>query len=110
MQSPVEQVRLPELKFGRPSSEDFEADTDGAILIWRAGHEAWVPVAVMRRFEAASRDRHGADTALAGHPEPLQRFKLPDLAPRSGNQKDTRGELAAERFQYARQRVRQRLG
>ena len=40
----------------------------------------------------------------------VQRFKLLDLALRSRNQKDTVGELAAARFQHARQRVRQRLG
>ena len=89
-------------------SEEFEADTDGAILAWRAGYEAWGLVAVMQRFEAASRNRYAADTGLTGHPEPLQRFKILDEALRSRNEKDTLGELGAERFQAATQSVRQR--
>ncbi len=64
----------------------------------------------MQRFEAASRNRYAADTALAGHPEPLQRFKILDVALRSRNEKDTLGELGAERFQAATQSVRQRSG
>ena len=65
---------------------------------------------VMQRFEAASRDRYGADSALAGHPEPLQRLKMLDVALRSRDEKDTLGELAAERFRRATQRVRHRSG
>lgn len=64
----------------------------------------------MQRFEAASRNSYNADTALAGHPEPLQRFKMLDAALRSRKEKDTLGELAAERFQRATQSVRQRPG
>ena len=49
-------------------------------------------------------------SGLAGHPEPLQRLKILDLALRSRNEKDTLGELGAERFQGATQSVRQRPG
>jgi predicted Zn-dependent protease len=110
MQSSIEQMKSPEIRAGLSKSEEFEADTDGAILAWRAGYEAWGLVAVMQRFEAASRDSYGADTALAGHPEPPQRFKMLDAALRSRNEKDTLGELAAEQFQGATQSVRQRSG
>ena len=108
MQGSIERMNSPEVRAGLSKSEEFEADTDGAILAWRAGYEAWGLVAVMQRFEAAGRDR--ADTALAGHPEPLQRFKMLDAALRSRNEKDTLGELAAERFQGATQSVRQHPG
>ncbi len=110
MQSSIERMNSPETKAGLSKSEEFEADTDGAILAWRAGYEAWGLVAVMQRFEAASRERYSADTALAGHPEPLQRLRILDVALRSRNEKDTLGELAAERFQRATQGVRQRSG
>ena len=110
MQSSIERMNSPETKAGLSKSEEFEADTDGAILAWRAGYEAWGLVAVMQRFEAASRERYGADTTLAGHPEPLQRLRILDVALRSRNEKDTLGELAAERFQRATQGVRQRSG
>jgi predicted Zn-dependent protease len=110
MQRSIEQMNSPQTRAGLSKAEEFEADADGAILAWRAGYEAWGLVAVMQRFEAVSRDRYGADTALAGHPEPLQRLKLLDLALRSRNEKDTLGELAAERFQRATQSVRQRSG
>ena len=65
---------------------------------------------VMQRFEAASRDRHGADSALAGHPQPLQRLKMLDVALRSRDEKDTLAELAAEQFQRATQSMRRRPG
>jgi beta-barrel assembly-enhancing protease len=110
MQSSIERMNSPEVRSGLSKSEEFEADSDGAILAWRAGYEAWGLVAVMQRFEAASRNRYAADTALAGHPEPLQRFKILDVALRSRNEKDTLGELGAERFQAATQSVRQRSG
>lgn len=110
MQSSIEQMKSPEMRAGLSKSEEFEADSDGAILAWRAGYEAWGLVAVMQRFEAAIRDRYGADTALAGHPEPLQRLKMLDLALRSRDEKDTLGEVAAERFQRATQNLRQRAG
>lgn len=110
MQSSIERMNSPETKAGLSKSEEFEADTDGAILAWRAGYEAWGLVAVMQRFEAASRDRYGADTALAGHPEPLQRLRMLDVALRSRDEQDTLGELAAERFQRATQGVRQHSG
>jgi hypothetical protein len=63
----------------------------------------------MQRFEAASRDRYD-DTALAGHPEPLQRFKILDAALRSRNEKDTLGELGTKRFLEATQNIRQSAG
>ncbi|MBC8007396.1 MAG: M48 family metalloprotease [Prolixibacteraceae bacterium] len=110
MQSSIERMNSPETKAGMSKSEEFEADTDGAILAWRAGYEAWGLVAVIQRFEAASRDRYGTDTALTGHPEPLQRLRMLDVALRSRDEKDTLGELAAERFQRATQGVRQRSG
>ena len=110
MQSSIERMNSPELRSGMSKSEEFEADSDGAILAWRAGYEAWGLVAVMQRFEAASRNRYVADNALAGHPEPLQRLKILDFALRSRNEKDTLGELGMERFQGATQSVRQRPG
>ena len=110
MQSSVERMNSPEVRAGLSKSEEFEADSDGAILAWRAGYEAWGLVAVMQRFEAASRDRYGADTALAGHPEPLQRLKLLDVALRSRKENDTQGELAAERFKAETQSLRQPPG
>jgi len=110
MQLPIEQMIAPETKANLSKSEEFEADTDGAILAWRAGYEAWGLVAVMQRFEAVSRDRYSADMALTGHPEALQRFKLLDLALRSQDEKDTLGEVASERFQRATQSLRQREG
>lgn len=110
MQSSIEQMKSPEMRAGLSKSEEFEADSDGAILAWRAGYEAWGLVAVMQRFEAASREHYAADTALAGHPEPLQRLKMLDLALRSRDEKDTLGELAAERFQRATQSLRPRAG
>lgn len=36
MQSSIEQMKSPELRAGLSKSEEFEADTDGAILAWRA--------------------------------------------------------------------------
>ena len=110
MQSSIERMNSPEVRSGLSKSEEFEADSDGAILAWRAGYEAWGLVAVMQRFEAASRNRYASDNALAGHPEPLQRFKMLDAALRSRNEKDTLGELAVERFQGATQGLRQRSG
>jgi len=108
VQSSIDRMNSPEMRANLSKSEEFEADTDGAILAWRAGYEAWGLVAVMQRFEAASRNRYGADAGLTGHPEPLQRFKILDAALRSRNEKDTLGELGAERFQAATQGVRQR--
>jgi predicted Zn-dependent protease len=110
MQSSIERIRSPEVRSGLSKSEEFEADSDGAILAWRAGYEAWGLVAVLQRFEAASRNLYAADTALAGHPEPLQRLKMLDAALRSRNEKDTLGELGTERFQNATQSLRQRSG
>ena len=109
MQSSIERMNSPQMRANLSKSEEFEADTDGAILAWRAGYEAWGLVAVMQRFEAASRDRYD-DTALAGHPEPLQRFKILDAALRSRNEKDTLGELGTERFLEATQNIRQSAG
>jgi predicted Zn-dependent protease len=108
MQRSVEQMQSPETRAGLTKFEEFEADSDGAILAWRAGYEAWGLVAVMQRFEAASRDRYAADTALAGHPEPLQRLKMLDLALRSRDEKETLGEVVAERFQRAKLSLRPR--
>ena len=110
MQSSIERMNSPEVRSGMSKSEEFEADSDGAILAWRAGYEAWGLVAVMQRFEAASRNHYVSDSALAGHPEPLQRFKLLDAALRSRNEKDTLGELGTERFQGATQSLRQHSG
>jgi beta-barrel assembly-enhancing protease len=110
MQSSIERMNSPEVRSGISKSEEFQADTDGAILAWRAGYEAWGLVAVMQRFEAASRNLYAADTALAGHPEPLQRLKILDAALRSRNEKDTLGELGTERFRAATQSVPQRSG
>lgn len=107
IQRTVEQMNSPETRAGLSKSEEFEADIDGAILAWRAGYEAWGLVAVMQRFEAASREQYAA-SALSGHPEPLQRLKVLDLALRSRDEKNTLGELAAERFQRAMQSLRQR--
>jgi beta-barrel assembly-enhancing protease len=107
MQSSIERMNSPEVRSGLSKSEEFEADSDGAILAWRAGYEAWGLVAVMQRFEAASRTAYAADNALAGHPEPLQRLKILDVALRSRNEKDTLGELGKERFQDATQSLRQ---
>jgi predicted Zn-dependent protease len=109
VQSSIERMNSPEVRAGLSKSEEFEADTDGAILAWRAGYEAWGLVAVLQRFEAASRDPYAAN-ALAGHPEPLQRLKVLDVALRSRNEKDTLGELGAERFKGATQNLRQRSG
>lgn len=110
MQRSFEQLNSPETRAGMSQGEEFEADVDGAVLAWRAGYEAWGLVAVMQRFEAASRDQYKADTQLAGHPEPLQRFKILDLALRSRDEKDTLGESAADRFQRAMQSLRRRPG
>jgi len=108
VQSSIERMNSPEMRANLSKSEEFEADADGAILAWRAGYEAWGLVAVMQRFEAASRNRYGADAGFSGHPEPLQRFKILDAALRSRNEKDTLGELGAERFQATTQSVPQR--
>jgi predicted Zn-dependent protease len=108
MQSSIERMNSPEVKSGMSKAEEFEADTDGAILAWRAGYEAWGLLAVMQRFEAASRSLYAGDNALAGHPEPLQRLKILDAALRSRNEKDTLGELGTERFQGATHSLRQR--
>lgn len=110
MQSSIERMNSPEVRSGLSKSEEFEADADGAILAWRAGYEAWGLVAVMQRFEAASRDRYGTETALTGHPEPVQRLKILDAALRSRNEKDTLGESGTERFQRATQSLRQLPG
>lgn len=106
VQSISERVNSPEMRSGLSKYEEFEADTDGAMLAWRAGYEAWGLVAVMQRFEAASRDHYSADTALAGHPEPLERFRMLDLGLRSRSEKHTLGEVAAERFQRATHSLR----
>ena len=110
MQGSIEQMKSPEVQAGLSKSEEFEADSDGAILAWRAGYEAWGLMAVLQRFEAASRERHDAGAALADHPEPLQRLKMLDAALRSRNEKNTLGEAAAERFQALTQGTRKPAG
>lgn len=59
MQSSIERMNSPETKAGLSKSEEFEADTDGAILAWRAGYEAWGLVAVMQRATQGVRQRSG---------------------------------------------------
>jgi predicted Zn-dependent protease len=110
VQSSIERMNSPEMRANLSKSEEFEADTDGAILAWRAGYEAWGLVAVLQRFEAATRNQYGTDVGLTGHPEPLQRFKILDAALRSRSEGNTRGEQGTERFQAATQTVRQRSG
>ena len=110
MQRSVEQMQSPELKAGLSKSEEFEADADGAILAWRAGYEAWGLMAVMQRFEAASRQDNAPAGGLSGHPEPLQRLKVLDAALRSRNENDLGGESGAERFRSATQAVRKAPG
>ncbi len=110
MQRSLEQMQSPELKAGLSKGEEFEADADGAILAWRAGYEAWGLMAVMQRFEAASRSDNAPAEALTAHPEPLQRFKVLDAALRSRNESELLGELGAERFRSATQALRKRPG
>ncbi len=110
MQRSLDQMQTPELRSGLSKSEEFEADADGAILAWRAGYEAWGLMAVMQRFEAASRSDNAPANALTGHPEPLQRFKVLDAALRSRNESELLGELGAERFRSATQALRKRPG
>ncbi|HEX9451602.1 MAG TPA: M48 family metalloprotease, partial [Burkholderiales bacterium] len=45
MQSSIERMNSPKVRSGLSKSEEFEADSDGAILAWRAGYEAWGLVA-----------------------------------------------------------------
>jgi len=108
VQSSIERMNSPEMRANLSKSEEFEADTDGAILAWRAGYEAWGLVAVLQRFEAATRNQYA--TGLTGHPEPLQRFKVLDAALRSRSESDTLGEQGGERFQAAIQAARPRSG
>lgn len=110
MQRSLEQMQSPELKAGLSKGEEFEADADGAILAWRAGYEAWGLMAVMQRFEAASRSTDAPTGGLTGHPEPLQRFKVLDAALRSRNESELLGELGTERFRSATQALRKRPG
>lgn len=109
IQRTVDQMNSPEMRAGLSKSEEFEADIDGAILAWRAGYEAWGLVAVMQRFEAASREQYAA-SALSGHLEPLQRLMLLDLALRSREEKNTLGEPAVGRFQRATAHIRRQSG
>jgi predicted Zn-dependent protease len=108
MQRSMEQVNSPQMRANLSKSEEMQADTDGAVLAWRAGYEAWGLAAVMQRFEAASRLRYVSDEALAWHPEPLQRFKLLDLALRSLAETETLGEVGAQRYLDAVRGVRER--
>lgn len=110
VESSMERLNSPEMRANLSKSEEFEADTDGAILAWRAGYEAWGLVAVLQRFEAATRNQYGTDAGLTGHPEPLQRFKILDAALRSRSESNTLGEQGVERFQAAMQGARQRAG
>jgi predicted Zn-dependent protease len=101
IQRSIEQMNSPVMRANLSKSEEFQADTDGAILAWRAGYEAWGLMAVLQRFEAASRGRYAAGEALAGHPEPLQRFKMLDFGLRTRPEANTLGETLSERFQQA---------
>lgn len=74
------------------------------------GLRAWGLVAVLQRFEAATRNQYGTDAGLTGHPEPLQRFKILVAALRSRSASNTLGGQGAERFQAATQGMRQRAG
>ena len=108
MQRSKEQMNSPQLRAGLSKSEEFQADTDGAVLAWRAGYEAWGLAAVLQRFEAASRVRQANDAVLSDHPEPLQRFKMLDLALRSRPDADTLGETGAQRYLEAARALRGR--
>ena len=108
MERSKEQMNSPQLRAGLSKSEEFQADTDGAVLAWRAGYEAWGLAAVLQRFEAVSRGRQFNDAALSDHPEPLQRFKMLDLALRSRPDADSLGEVGAQRYLDAARAVRRR--
>lgn len=108
MERSKEQMNSPQMRAGLSKSEEFQADTDGAILAWRAGYEAWGLAAVLQRFEAVNRGRPPDPAALSDHPEPLQRLKLLDLALRSRAEKDTLGGVGGERFVAATRMLRAR--
>ncbi len=108
MERSKEQMNSPQLRAGLSKSEEFQADTDGAILAWRSGYEAWGLAAVLQRFEAANRGRQADPTALSDHPEPLQRLKMLDLALRSRAEKDTLGDAGGERYLAAVRMLRER--
>ncbi len=101
VQRSMEQMNSPQHKAQLSKGEEMQADTDGAVLAWRAGYEAWGLLAVLQRFEATVRDRYAAGAALTGHPEPLERFKLLALALNSQPEAQTLGDTGEQRFQQA---------
>lgn len=101
IQRSIDQLNTPVMRANLSRSEELQADTDGAILAWRAGYEVWGLMAVLQRFEAVSRTSYAGSEALAGHPEPLQRLKMLDFALRSRPQVHDLGESLGERFQKA---------
>jgi predicted Zn-dependent protease len=108
MQRSFEQMNSPQMKAQLSKAEELQADTDGGVLAWRAGYEAWGLLAVLQRFEAAIRGRYPADALLAGHPEPLERFKLLALALNSQPESRTTGDTGEQRFREALARSRAR--
>jgi predicted Zn-dependent protease len=106
MERSREQMNSPQLRSGLSKSEEFQADTDGAVLAWRAGYESWGLAAVLQRFEAVSRMRQANDNALSDHPEPLQRFKMLDLALRSLPEVSTLGDTGTQRYLDAARSIR----
>ena len=108
MQRSFEQMNSPQMKAQMSKGEELQADTDGGVLAWRAGYEAWGLLAVLQRFEAAVRGRYPAETPLAGHPEPLERFKLLALALNSQPEHQTAGDTGDQRFRQALARTRAR--
>ncbi len=88
-------------------SEEMQADNDGAVLAWRAGYECWGLVSALQRFEALQRPRRDATSAEThDHPEPVQRLKMLDVTLRSRPEKETLGEVGAERYLGATRVIR----
>lgn len=88
-------------------SEEMQADNDGAVLAWRAGYECWGLVSALQRFEAWQRPRRDAVSAeVHDHPEPVQRLKMLDVTLRSRPEKETLGEVGAERYLGATRVIR----
>ena len=105
-QRQIESMNSGPMKANLSKGEELEADRDGIVLAWRAGYEAWGLVAMLQRFEAASRLSQAAQTGLEGHPEPLERFKYLDWLVQQRPDAQNAGEVGTARFEQATRRLR----
>ena len=105
-QRQIESMNSGPMKANLSKAEELEADRDGIVLAWRAGYEAWGLVAMLQRFEAASRLHQVGQTGLEGHPEPLERFKYLDWLVRQRPDAQNAGESGVARFDQATRRLR----